>query len=85
MTSGLSGDMARLIMDTPGIARTERGPVASPELFVIVAHPTKKDPSDANEYQHVRNGNKRSRGIEGEAQTRMGAWTLRASVMAGES
>ena len=48
MTSGLSGDMARLIMDTPGIERTERGPLASPELFVIVAHPTKKDPSDAN-------------------------------------
>jgi putative ABC transport system permease protein len=48
MTSGLGGDMARLIMDTPGIARTERGPMASPELFVIVAHPTKKDPSDAN-------------------------------------
>lgn len=48
MTSGLSGDNARLIMDTPGIARNERGPVASPELFVIVGHPTKKDPSDAN-------------------------------------
>jgi putative ABC transport system permease protein len=48
MTSGLSGEMARLIMDTPGIARTERGPVASPELFVIVGHPTKTDPSDAN-------------------------------------
>ena len=48
MTSGLSGDTARLIMDTPGIARNERGAVASPELFVIVGHPTKKDPSDAN-------------------------------------
>jgi putative ABC transport system permease protein len=48
MTSGLSGDDARLIMDTPGIERTERGPVASPELFVIVGHPTRKDPSDAN-------------------------------------
>ena len=48
MTSGLSGDTARLIMDTPGIARNERGPIASPELFVIVGHPTKKDPSDAN-------------------------------------
>lgn len=48
MTSGLSGDTARLIMDTPGIARGERGPIASPELFVIVGHPTKKDPSDAN-------------------------------------
>lgn len=48
MTSGLSGDTARLIMDTPGLARNERGPIASPELFVIVGHPTKKDPSDAN-------------------------------------
>lgn len=48
MTSGLSGDTARVIMDTPGIARNERGPIASPELFVIVGHPTKKDPSDAN-------------------------------------
>jgi len=48
MTSGLSGDTARLIIDSPGIARNERGPIASPELFVIVGHPTKKDPSDAN-------------------------------------
>src|SRR5918997_1709403 len=48
MTSGLSGDTARLIMDTPGIARNQRGAIASPELFVIVGHPTKKDPSDAN-------------------------------------
>src|SRR3954470_144509 len=48
MTSGISGDSARLIMDTPGIARNEHGPIASPELFVIVGHPTKKDPSDAN-------------------------------------
>ena len=48
MTSGLSGDTARLIMDTPGLARNERGPIASPELFVIVGHPTKKDPSNAN-------------------------------------
>src|SRR5919106_1801949 len=42
MTSGLSGDTARIIMDTPGIARDARGVIASPELFVIVAHPTKK-------------------------------------------
>lgn len=48
MTSGLSGDNARLIMDTPGVMRDASGPVASPELFVIVGHPTKKDPSDAN-------------------------------------
>ncbi len=48
MTSGLSGDTARLIMDTPGIARSDHGAIASPELFVIVGHPTRKDPSDAN-------------------------------------
>lgn len=48
MTSGLSGDTARIIMDTPGIMRDARGPVASPELFVIVGHPTRKDASDAN-------------------------------------
>ena len=48
MTSGLSGDTARIIMDTPGILRDDRGAVASPELFVIVGHPTKKDASDAN-------------------------------------
>ena len=48
MTSGFGGDTARLIMDTPGILRDEHGAVASPELFVIVGHPTKKDTSDAN-------------------------------------
>jgi putative ABC transport system permease protein len=48
MSSGLSGDEARIIMDTQGIARDESGPLASPELFVIVGHPTKKDASDAN-------------------------------------
>lgn len=48
MTSGFSGDSARLVMDTPGIARDENGAIASPELFVIVGHPSKKDPSDAN-------------------------------------
>jgi putative ABC transport system permease protein len=48
MTSGLSGDDARIVMDAPGIQRDESGPIASPELFVIVGHPTKKDSSDAN-------------------------------------
>ena len=48
MTSGLSGDTARIITDTPGILRDESGPVASPELFVVIAHPSKKDASDAN-------------------------------------
>jgi putative ABC transport system permease protein len=48
MTSGLSGDDARIVMDAPGIQRDEGGPIASPELFVIVGHPTKKDSSDAN-------------------------------------
>ena len=48
MTSGLSGDSTRIIMDAPGIARTADGPVASPELFVIVGHPLKRSGTDAN-------------------------------------
>jgi putative ABC transport system permease protein len=48
MTSGFSGDTTRVIMDSPGILRDQSGPVASPELFVVVAHPSKKDASDAN-------------------------------------
>jgi putative ABC transport system permease protein len=48
MTSGFSGEDATIISDAPGIERDASGPVASPELFVIVGHPTKKDPSDAN-------------------------------------
>ena len=48
MTSGFGGDTVRLILDTPGIARDASGPIASSELFVIVGHPSKKDPSDAN-------------------------------------
>ena len=48
MTSGIGGDDATIISDAPGIERDASGPIASPELFVIVGHPTKKDPSDAN-------------------------------------
>lgn len=49
MTSGLSGDTARIIQDTPGIARDQNGAQASAELFVIVSHPSKKvDAGDAN-------------------------------------
>jgi len=48
MTSGFSGDHARLIMDTPGIQRGPNGPLASAELFVIVSHPLAKTGTDAN-------------------------------------
>jgi putative ABC transport system permease protein len=48
MTSGLGGDTVRTIMDAPGIARSAEGPVASPELFVIVGHPLKRSGTDAN-------------------------------------
>ena len=48
MTSGMSNDTARIIMDAPGIMRDESGPLASPELFVIVGHPSKKDATDMN-------------------------------------
>lgn len=48
MTSGLGGDSVRTILDAPGIERSAEGPVASPELFVIVGHPLKRSGTDAN-------------------------------------
>lgn len=48
LTSGFSGDTTRTIMDAPGIARSEEGPVASAELFVVVGHPLKRSGTDAN-------------------------------------
>jgi putative ABC transport system permease protein len=48
MTSGIGGEQARIISDAPGIARGPNGPLASPELFVIVGHPLKRSGTDAN-------------------------------------
>ena len=48
MTSGLGGEEARIISEAPGLERGPDGPHASPELFVIVAHPLKRSGSDAN-------------------------------------
>lgn len=48
MTSGLSGEHARLITEAPGLERGPEGPHASPELFVIVGHPLKRTGTDAN-------------------------------------
>ena len=48
MTSGLSGEEARLISEVPGIERGPDGVHASPELFVIVGHPLRRSGTDAN-------------------------------------
>jgi putative ABC transport system permease protein len=48
MTSGLSGEMARLITEAPGIERSADGPHASRELFVIIAVPLQRSGTDAN-------------------------------------
>ena len=48
MTSGLSGEHARLITEAPGIESGPDGVHASPELFVIVGHPLKRSGTDAN-------------------------------------
>lgn len=48
MTSGLSGEHARLITEAPGIETGPDGIHASPELFVIVGHPLKRSGTDAN-------------------------------------
>ncbi len=48
MTSGFSGEEARLISEAPAIEKGPDGPHASPELFVIVGHPLKRSGTDAN-------------------------------------
>ena len=48
MTSGLGGEHARIIQDKPGIAKDAAGPLASPELLVIVNHPLRRSGTDAN-------------------------------------
>lgn len=48
MTSGLSREETRLIVDTPGVARGSEGPIASAELFVIVNLPKRSTGTDAN-------------------------------------
>src|SRR5215218_10457167 len=48
MTSGFSGEEARIISEAPGIERGPDGVHASPELFVIVGHPLKRSGTDAN-------------------------------------
>ena len=48
MNSGLSREETRLIADSPGIARNDRGPLASAELFVIIDLPKRSTNTPAN-------------------------------------
>ncbi len=48
MMSLLLGDQAEIISQAPGVARSARGAVASPELFVIINLPKRSTGSDAN-------------------------------------
>jgi len=48
MVSGLLHESTRVIADAPGIARTEAGPLASAELFVIISLPKRSTGTDAN-------------------------------------
>lgn len=48
MTSGLAGGETRIVEEAPGIARDGSGPLASPELLVIVNHPLRRSSADAN-------------------------------------
>jgi putative ABC transport system permease protein len=48
MVSGFSREETRLIADTPGLARTPEGPLASAELFVIINLPKRSTGTDAN-------------------------------------
>jgi putative ABC transport system permease protein len=48
MVSGFSRDQTRVIADSPGVARTAQGPLASAELFVIINLPKRSTGTDAN-------------------------------------
>jgi putative ABC transport system permease protein len=48
MVSGLSREQTQVIADSPGVARTAQGPLASAELFVIINHPKRSTGLDAN-------------------------------------
>ncbi len=48
MNSSLTREDARLISDSPGLARGAAGPLASPELFVIIDLPKRSTGTEAN-------------------------------------
>lgn len=48
MVSGFGREQTRVIADSPGVARTAQGPLASAELFVIINLPKRSTGTDAN-------------------------------------
>ena len=48
MVSGLDHETTRVIADSPGVARTGEGPLASAELFVLIDLPKRTTGTDAN-------------------------------------
>jgi putative ABC transport system permease protein len=48
MYSVLTVDQVRIIEDAPGVARSQGGPLVSPEVVVVAAFPLKKTGTDAN-------------------------------------
>lgn len=48
MVSGLLRPDTRIIADAPGLARSDKGSLASPELFVIINLPKRSTGTDAN-------------------------------------
>jgi putative ABC transport system permease protein len=48
MVSGFQRENTRVIADAPGLARSDKGPLASAELFVIINLPKRSTGTDAN-------------------------------------
>jgi putative ABC transport system permease protein len=48
MMSGLRGDDVKIMANAPGVRASTEGPLASPELFVVVNVPTRAKGTDAN-------------------------------------
>ncbi len=66
MNSGLTRADTRVISDAPGLARTQDGPLASAELFVIINLPKRSTGTDAN--VPLRGVEKTARAVRGNVQ-----------------
>ena len=75
MVSGFDRAQARLIADAPGVARSDQGPLASSELFVIIDLPKRSTGLDANvPLRGVESAAFQVRGKIGISQGRMFEW-----------
>ncbi len=72
MTSVLMREDVRLIADTPGLARTDQGALASPEMFVMINLPKRTTGGEAN--VPMRGVEKAARMVHDDIRLEQGRW-----------